>query len=158
MWFNRLCIWSSLKTTRLHWRHLAVYFLHLPSTQVAAAVGGEIFEFDGGHDVPMDEDRNSKHGKVKFWKLVNQYVCLNASDNHGKSMNIIYVYIYMIYIYLSMRTCLLFFTPFPIISKGPQCLGPKSNISNTFIYIPRLGVFDLIGRRGWVGIVNGALQ
>ena len=25
MWFNRLCIWSSLKTTRLHWRHLAVY-------------------------------------------------------------------------------------------------------------------------------------
>ena len=34
----------------------------LPSTQVAAAVGGEIFEFDGGHDVPMDEDRNSKHG------------------------------------------------------------------------------------------------
>ena len=50
-----------------------VYFLHvdwasamvlLLTCQVAAAVGGEIFEFEGTHKVPMDEAGTANQGDL----------------------------------------------------------------------------------------------
>lgn len=153
MWFNRLCIWSSLKTTRLHWRHLAVY---TSFNAGCSRCGWRNLWVRWGAWCP-----DGWGPKFQTWQgevlKAGESICLFERIGQSWKINENHIRIYIYHIYQCGLVSILFFTPFPIISKDPQCLGPKSNISNTFIYIPRLGVFDLIGR-GWVGIVNGALQ
>ena len=46
--------------------------------QVAAAVGGEIFDFEGGHDVPMDEAGAVRSDSGSFFKSsLSYYVWIN---------------------------------------------------------------------------------
>ena len=123
MWFNRLCIWSSLKTTRLHWRHLAVY---TSFNAGCSRCGWRNLWVRWGAWCP-----DGWGPKFQTWQgqvlKAGESICLFERIGQSWKINENHVlYIYMTY--LSMRLCLLFLTPFPIRSRGPPDVWDRSRI------------------------------
>ena len=146
MWFNRLCIWSSLKTTRLHWRHLAVY---TSFNAGCSRCGWRNLWVRWGAWCP-----DGWGPKFQTWQgevlKAGESICLFERIGQSWKINenhVLYIYIYTWHIY-QCGYVYYFWLPFRSDQEAPPMFGTPVEY----------GVFDLIGRRAWVGIVNGALQ